>query len=86
MANKKVNNPKNVLDSLEHVENMGYRCTDIKDALGEQLFDDFSKWFTGQTGAISSKGELLVYHHDLERFLNGLDDLEWAGVGTYAIP
>lgn len=83
---KKVSNPKSVLDSLESVEGMGYKVTDIKDRLGPSLFEDFSKWFTGQTGAISRNGDLLVYHHDLERFLNGLDDLEWAGVGIFPIP
>ena len=62
---------------LEVVENLGYRVSDIKEQLGPERYEEFSRWFVGQTGGISSSGELLIYEHDYERFLDGMDDLEW---------
>ena len=57
--------------SLELVEDLGYRLVDIKKALEPEQYQEFCEWFYGQTGAISSTGELLIYPWDFYRFVKG---------------
>lgn len=56
---------------LELVDNLGFRCTDIEKVLGPEQYQEFGKWFRGQTGAVSSTGELLIYSWDFYRFVKG---------------
>ena len=54
---------------MEIVDNLGYRLTDIERELRPEQFEEFKRWFTGQTVAIGKAGELLVYPWDYQRFL-----------------
>ena len=54
---------------MELVEGLGYNVVDIEHELGPDVYKIFEKWFFGQTGAISSKGELLVYPWDYDNFV-----------------
>ena len=54
---------------LEQVENC-YRIEDLARVFGEEQFQVFNRWFAGQTGAMSSTGELLVFPWDVERFFS----------------
>jgi hypothetical protein len=49
----------------------GYAVEDISAALDEGDWEIFQRWFNGQTGAISERGQLIVYAYDWERFVNG---------------
>jgi len=54
----------------------GYRYEDLKkDFVGRGLWEAFSKWYVGQTGIIID-GYMVVYKHDVERFLLGKPDLD----------
>ena len=64
-----VNSFKELSTTLEQVEDC-YRVEDLKQALGAEQFQTFSRWFAGQTGAISSAGELLIFPWDVERFFD----------------
>ena len=77
MMESRVVNPKAVLESLELVDNRGYRVADIQNKFESDLYKNFCTWFTGQTGTVSNAGEMLIFDDDLERFLYGLDDAEW---------
>ena len=59
---------------LELIEDLGYRLADIENALEPEQYQEFCKWFYGQTGAISSTGELLIYPWDFYRFMKGGPD------------
>ena len=54
---------------MEIVEGLGYKAADIEQELGADLYKIFCKWFAGQTGAVSSEGELLVYKWDYDHFM-----------------
>lgn len=62
----------------------GYSEDQVKDILGDR-YGAFVEWHTGQTGAICEGGDcdaahgLIVYAHDLKRFLSGRRELasEW---------
>lgn len=69
---------------------MGYTDAQVREIcelfheLPGRTYEDFEKWFAGQTGAIChgadgcrvAHGEI-VYRHDLVQFLRGGGDLEW---------
>ena len=50
---------------FELVEGLGYRLRDIHKSMTDDEYLDFY----GQTGAISSKGEFLVYPYDYDRYM-----------------
>lgn len=67
-----VSSYKDVQDELEVVY-VGkgipcYRDSDLHSCFSDEQNAAFDKWFFGQTGAISEKGEPLVYVWDVERF------------------
>jgi hypothetical protein len=53
----------------------GYYLEDIKEQLGPERYEEFGKWYNGQTGAIH-EGRLVVYQYDYERFLKHLPPLD----------
>ena len=48
----------------------GYYLDDIKAYLTPKRWEEFTKWYYGQTGAIEN-GKALVYQHDWEGFVRG---------------
>ena len=50
-------------------DEIGIDVVEIKEKLGDR-YPAFEGWFYGQTGAISDDGRMLVYPHDLKRFLD----------------
>ena len=43
----------------------------LKEKMDEKQYKEFEKFIEGQTVAFNNKGELVVYHCDIEKFLNG---------------
>ena len=60
---------KELSATLEQVEDC-YRVEDLKRVFGEERFQAFCRWFAGQTGMMSSTGELLIFPGDVERFFS----------------
>lgn len=56
---------------MELVEGLGYKASDILVELRPKRYRQFLDWMKGQTMAVSSKGEGLVYPCDYEAFLRG---------------
>lgn len=62
----------------KRVAGVGY-CYDMADLnkfLNKKELERFNKWFNGQTGCIGDNGEFLVYEWDLERFIQGLPNID----------
>lgn len=54
----------------------GYDSTELKDWMAKHgKLKAWERWFVGQTGAIID-GHFIVYDYDVERFLQGLPDLD----------
>jgi predicted transcriptional regulator len=73
-------------DRKEHIKSinsMGYTNEQLKEIIPKRLRSRFEKWMRGQTVALNTKGEILTYKDDVERFLklqkSGTNEhyLEW---------
>jgi hypothetical protein len=53
------------------LEKRDYSFIELKEKMDEKQYKEFEKFIEGQTVAFNNKGELVVYHCDIEKFLKG---------------